>query len=483
MYSKTCGNPERTGEATKARNDRASHDTYTERLFFADCKKPSKALLEPPILCSVEVYIGRQPILDRGWNIAGYELLFRSSPANFCESTDDVSATSEVIVNAVLGVGLDQLLQGNPAFIKFNRTLLLGSWTTLLPSDKIVIEILETVRPDQEILSVCHKLRQQGYVLALHDCGEDERTEAFAPFVDILKLDFRRTSPADQERMVRRCKKLQIRIVAEKIETESEFRRASQLGYDYFQGFFFASPTVLQASRVPASQMSTLRLMAQVQREELDVSAVEELIRHDISFSHSLLTYLNSAVFHWADRIESIRQGLLLLGPGEIRKWVSMATLSSLAQNRPPVLVAQVLMRGRFCEVIASSAKLSLGDSDPFLAGMFSLLGAILQRPLDAILADLNIIGPIVRNALLGTGGDADPLSLVLRIVKSYEIADFHEVDAAARVIGLSPDVLSTCYFQSLGWVESVFSPDEQTWRGARLPTLTDFHRNRESGV
>ena len=396
----------------------------------------------------MEVYIGRQPILDRGWNVAGYELLFRSSPANFCELTDDLSATSEVIVNAVLGVGLDQLLKGNPAFIKFNRTLLLGNWTTLLPSDKIVIEILETVRPDQEILSICHQLRQQGYILALHDCGDDGRTEAFIPFVDILKLDFQRTSPADQERIVRRCRKLQIRIVAEKIETESEFRRASQLGYDYFQGFFFASPTVLRASRVPASQMSSLRLMTQIQQEGLDVSAVEELIRHDISFSHSLLTYLNSAVFHWADRIESVRQGLLLLGPGEIRKWVSMATLCSLAQNRPPVLVAQVLMRGRFCEVIASSAKLSLGDSDPFLVGMFSLLGAILQRPLDVILGDLNI-GPIARNALLGTAGDVDPLSLVLRIVKSYEIADFHEVDAAARVIGLSPGVLSACYFQS----------------------------------
>src|SRR5580700_9124796 len=130
----------------------------------------------------MEVYLGRQPILDRGWKVAGYELLFRSSQANFCDLSDDVMATSQVIVNAVLGVGLDRLLGGKPAFINFDRTLLLGDWTTLLPPEKSVIEILERVSPDQEVLAACQRLRQQGYALALDDCLDDDRTEAFAPF-------------------------------------------------------------------------------------------------------------------------------------------------------------------------------------------------------------------------------------------------------------------------------------------------------------
>jgi c-di-GMP-related signal transduction protein len=430
----------------------------------------------------VDVYLGRQPILDRGWNVAGYELLFRSNQANLCDSTDGASAIAQVFVNAVLGIGLDRLLGGKPAFINFDRTLLFGDWTTLLPPDKVVIEIPETVTPDQEILSACHKLQDQGYALALHNCLDDERAEAFVQFVDILKVDFQQTSPAIQEKIVLRHHKLKLRIVAENVETESAFRRASQLGYDYFQGFFFASPAVLQTARVPASQMNGLRLVKEMQRQEMDFDAIERLIRHDLSFSHSLLTYLNSSAFHWADRIESVRQGLLLLGSDEIRRWVWMATLSSLGQNRPPVLMAQVLMRGRFCEVIANSAQLSLGDSDPFLVGMFSLLDAILQRPLERILDELNI-GRNIRNALLGAAGEADPLSLVLRIVKSYEVADFQEVDAAARVVGLSAEALSSCYFQSLFWVEAVYSPDEQTWRAAHLPAPIDFHRNRDAGA
>jgi EAL and modified HD-GYP domain-containing signal transduction protein len=282
--------------------------------------------------------------------------------------------------------------------------------------------------------------------------------------------------------MVRRYQKLKLRIVAEKVETEAEFRRASQLGYDYFQGFFFASPAVLQTTRVPVSQMSGLRLLTQIQQKELDFRAIEELIRHDLSFSHSLLTYLNSATFHWAVRIESVHQGLLLLGSEEIRKWVSMASLSSLGQNRPPVLMARVLMRGRFCEEIVGSAKLSLGDSDPFLVGMFSLLDAILQRPLQKILDELNV-GRNIRNALLDNGDEGDPLSLALRIVKSYERAHFHEVETAGKVLNLSPDALSTCYLESLAWVEAVFSPDEQTWRAAQSSPPVDFHRRREARV
>jgi c-di-GMP-related signal transduction protein len=430
----------------------------------------------------VRVFLGRQPILDRDRNVAGYELLFRSSRANFCDTADDVMATSQVIVNAVLGVGLDRLLGGKPAFINFDRTLLLGDWTTLLPPEKSVVEILETVTPDQEVLAACRRLRQQGYALALDDCLDDERTAAFAPHVDILKVDFLQTSPADQEKLARCYRKLKIRMVAEKVETEADFQRALQLGYNYFQGYFFARPTVLQAARVPASQMSGLRLMKQIQREELDFPAIEELIRRDVSFSHSLLTYLNSAAFHWAARVESVRHGLSLLGSIEIRKWVWMACLSNLGESRPSALMAQVLMRGRFCEVISSSAKLSLGGSDPFLVGMFSLLDAILGRPLQGILDDLNISRNI-RNALLGTAGDADLLSLFLRIVKSYEVGDWRQVEAALQVIGMSPDDLLTCYMDSVSWVDTVYMPDRQRVRAGRLSVPVAFRRDWDVSV
>jgi c-di-GMP-related signal transduction protein len=409
----------------------------------------------------MEVYLGRQPILDSRCSIVGFELLFRASTANFCNAVDDVVATSQVIVNAVLGVGLDRLLGNKPAFINFDRTLLLGDWTTLLPPKRAVIEILETVPPDHQVLSACHELRQQGYSLALDDCLDDARTAAFAPFVNILKVDFLQTSHAEQETIACRYRKLNIKLLAEKIETESEFKRANKLGYDYFQGFFFARPTVLQAARIPASQIGCLRLVKQIQRKDLDFRSIEDLIRHDVAFSHSLLTYLNSAVFHWADRIASVRHGLLLLGSEEIRKWAWMASLSGLGRSRPAVLMAQVLMRGRFSEVIAQTSKLSMSGVDPFLLGMFSLLDAILQRPLAGILDDLNI-SENIRDALLGATPEGDPLSLLLTIVKSYESGDWQRVESVAQTVGLSADILSACYLDSLAWVDSALSLHEQ---------------------
>src|ERR1700679_2191894 len=294
----------------------------------------------------MEVYLGRQPIVDRRLNVVGYELLFRSSEANFCDVTDDVAATSQVIVNAVLGVGLDRLLGGKPAFINFDRTLLLGDWTTVLPPDKVVIEILETVPPDQDVLAACDRIRQQGYAVALDDCPDDRRTAAFAPFVDILKVDFQQTSPADQSNLIKSYKKLHLKMFAEKVETQAEFQRALQLGYDCFQGYFFAGPTVLQAALLPASQMSGLRLVKQIQREDLDLHAIHELIRHDASFSYSLLKYVNSAAFHWAARVDSTRHALALLGSDEIRKWVWMASLSRLGERRAPVLMDKLLHPG-----------------------------------------------------------------------------------------------------------------------------------------
>ena len=422
-------------------------------------------------------YLGRQPILDRGRNVVGYELLFRSGETSFCDSADAVTATSQVIMSAILGVGLDRLLGGKPAFVNFDRTLLLGDWTTLLPPGKSVVEIVGTVEPDEEVFFACRKLRLKGYALALDDCRDDARTAAFAPFVDILKVDFQQTSPDDQQAVVRYYRKLQLRMVAKKVETEPEFGRALHLGYEYFQGYFFDRPTLLRAARVPTSRISALRLVRQIQREDLDFVAIEELIRNEASFSNSFLAYVNSGAFQWRDRVESIGYGLVLLGADEIRKWVWIACLSSLGESRPKVLIAQALMRGHFCEEIARSSRLSLGISAPFLLGTFSLLDAILERPLDGILDDLDI-DENIQDALLGAvGGEENPLTILLRTVKSYETGDWSEVEAAARIFGLSADALNTCYLESLSWVDKVISPYGSKPR-LDLPSIIDFRRS-----
>ncbi len=419
----------------------------------------------------MEVYFGHQPILDRTWNTAGYELFFDS-----CKRTLNGPAAEPVdalpaVLNALLEVGIDRLYGSKKAFISADRKLLLQDWNSFLPPERAVIELIETIPADEEVLSACERLASQGYVLALHTAQDDERMAALAPFVRLIKVDAQTIPWGDQERIVHRHRNLNTGIIAEGIRTEAEFRMVSKLGYDYFQGYFFGSPAVLQASRVPGSQITSLSLLKEIQREDLDLRKIEELVRYDISLSHSLLGYLNSAAFHWASRIGSVRQGLALLGSDNVRRWVFLANLSILTQNRPPVLISQVLMRGRFAEAIATLANAPLSGCDPFLAGMFSLLDAILQRPLHLILRELKI-DPKVEDALLGTAGVRDPLSLILSIVKSYESGNWVTVDVAARAMGLAPDVLGTAYLQSLSWVEAFIAPEEHKWRSTHTSSV-----------
>lgn len=271
--------------------------------------------------------------------------------------------------------------------------------------------------------------------------------------------------------------RLNLRMLARNVRTDSQFHDASRLGYDFFQGPFFASPSVQRTSKVPASSLNGLRLLKLVQYPALDLDAIEDAIRHDIALSHSLLKYLNSAAFCWAGPIESVRRALLMLGTDQTRKWVSIAGLRALVQNRPPVLAAQVLTRGRFCEALIDQARTRVGDADPFMMGMFSLLDSIMETPLHKILDELKL-GDKIRRALLGIAEADDPLFLALKTVKAYERSDFHSVQDAVRRLGLSSDDLRKCYIDSLKWVE-LFASDQGTWPATRQADRRGFRRDK----
>lgn len=410
------------------------------------------------------VYFGHEPILDRKWNTAGYELLFDSCDCRLGSPAAEPAEALPLVLNAVMEAGIDRLYGSKKAFISTDRSLLLQDWNNLLPPERAVIELIETIPPDDEVLGACKNLASQGYVLALHAAQNDVRTAIMAPFAGLIKVDVQTICRDDQERIVGRYRKGNTGIIAEGIWTDEEFRAASKVGYDYFQGYFFGSPGVLKTPHVLGSQLTNLRLLKEIQTEDLDLRKLEELIRYDVSLSHSLLAYLNSAAFRWANRIGSVRQALALLGSNDVRRWVFLANLAILTQSRPPVLVSQVLMRGRFADAIATLSKAALGGCDPFLGGMFSLLDVILERPLEVILRELNIDRRI-EDALLGNADERDPLSLILNIVKSYEAGNWVMVDAAAKTMGLAPEALSAAYVESLTWVEAFVAPEEHKWR------------------
>src|SRR4051812_16283437 len=336
-------------------------------------------------------FVARQAIFDRKQNVYAYELLFRSSTTDEFDGSEASLATSQVIANTVFSIGLDNMLSGKRAFINFGRHLLLGDWTTMLPAASVVIEVLESVEPDSEVLDACRNLRAQGYLVALDDFVCHPRFDSLTSLTDLIKIDMRLTSRAEQLVLLARYHPLGIKMLAEKVETQEEYEWCRTAGYDYFQGYFFAKPVMVKARQVPGFKIHHLKLLEQLQQPTLDFLRLEKLISNDVSFSYRVIRYVNSGAFSHSNPVQSIRQALVILGERETRKWISLATLPTLAREKADEVVVHAMVRARFCEMLANAVRPPASAADASLVGMFSLLDAMIDRPLAQILTEMNL--------------------------------------------------------------------------------------------
>lgn len=401
-----------------------------------------------------EVLIGRQPILDRYLQLFGYELLFRSAAP--VQSFDGTAATSEVIATALLTIGLDELVGPHRAFINFNRELLLGDRATLLPPQRTVIEVLEDSEIDDSLIESCRNLRQLGYLIAIDDYVGDPRFDPLIPHTDLIKIDLRGVGIADRHRLVTRFRGQNVRLLAEKVETPEEFQICSALGFDYFQGYFFARPVTITRRDLPANKISALRVLREANRRELDLAQLESVLRQDPSLCYKLLRYVNSAAFGFSRTIDSIKSALVLIGDIRIRQWVSLAVMRSLGDNKPQELVAHILTRARFCESIALLSELASRSSEFFLMGMFSLFDALVDRPLVEILDELHVSND-VRASLLASDSDS-VFVRVYSLVRAYEHSDWDHVTSDCSKLGLTPQSVCSVYVESVRWASSIVS-------------------------
>ena len=404
----------------------------------------------------MDVFVARQPIFDRQQRVFGYELLFRSCLTNAYDGTEGTQATSQVITTSFFSLDMGKILGGKRAFINFNRDLLVGECVSVLPSEIAVVEVLESVEADEQVMAACKHLKERGYLLALDDFVCEERLAPLAEVADIIKVDFLATPEAERRRLVRRYSGRGIKLLAEKVETPEQFRQAHQMGYSYFQGYFFARPVIISGRDIPAFKLHYLQILKEINLPELDYQRLENMIKQEVSLSYKLLRYINSAAFGWRGPIESIRQALVLLGESESRKFVSLVALPFLAQDKPEELVVTAVIRARFCESIAPRVGLSRRKADLFFLGMFSLLGVIMDRPLEEVLAEVGL-APDVREALLEKSCGRNPLGWILELVRSYEAAEWDRLAQAARHLRLPAEVIPDLYLDSVHWADSVF--------------------------
>ena len=334
--------------------------------------------------------VARQAIFDRDGKVYGYELLFRrDKESKGFDGTEAAAATMHVLSNTVMSIGADKLLGGKKAFINFDRALLASNMHRTLGRELLMIEILETVEPTEELVDLCRSIRCEGYTLALDDFTGGAHFDALANVVDVIKVDIHLVSREQQLEIIGRYKPKGIIILAEKVETQEEYNWARSAGYGLFQGYFFARPVLVRSKQIPTNQASRLRLLREGQRAELSFERIEKLIGSDVSLTYRLLRYVNSAAFHRREETKSLRSALMALGETALRRWITIATLPALAATKPSELVTLSLVRARFCERLAELICETLPER-AFLIGIFSLLEALIDEPLETALAKMD---------------------------------------------------------------------------------------------
>jgi EAL and modified HD-GYP domain-containing signal transduction protein len=331
--------------------------------------------------------------------------------------------------------------------------MLLQDLYSSLPPGQTIIELTEDIEADDEVLEALLGVRAQGYRIALDDFRPGPRMDALVGLADLVKVEMD-TPKAQQEVILRDLHARGIRVLSEKVETDADFRWALRAGYDYFQGNFFACPVVMQGTQIPAIKIQCLRLIQEAHRAELDFTRLTALISQDVSLSYKLLRYANSARFGRQNKIHSIRRALVVLGEYGIRKWIAIAALPAIADDKPGELVTQSLVRGRFCELLGQASGQGVEDQ-AFLVGLFSMLDALLDRPLNDALEELGLALPL-DSVLRGQAPEESVLNQIYKLVRRYEVADWEGVEILAGQLGTPPEVVGAAYREALPWADEL---------------------------
>jgi c-di-GMP-related signal transduction protein len=392
-----------------------------------------------------ERFIARQPIFDDRLKIFGYELFFRSGPENLYRPNKD--AATQVIAESATVFDLRTLTGPARAFINVDDLALLRGAPRLLPADRVVVELLGSVTPRPEIIQACTDLSTDGYAIALDDFSPHRKWEPFLPLATFLKVDFQSTDHESRKAIADRFRSDGKLLIGERIETPSDLSEARSSGYQFFQGFFFCKPVMHGSRTIPANKLIHLQLLDAISQPELSYPQIESLLKQDPSLVYKLLRYLNSPILGLRIEVHGIREAISLLGEKEFRRWMSVVAVTAMSSDKAPELIRTALTRAYFCEEFSHIIGLALRSADLFLMGLLSVTDALLDRPIDQVLADL----PISSETRVALCGGQNRFRDVYDILLAYERADWRELACIAKTFPTVEEQVPVCYLAAAG--------------------------------
>ncbi|MDT7041401.1 EAL and HDOD domain-containing protein [Candidatus Nitronereus thalassa] len=387
-------------------------------------------------------FVGRQPIYGRSLDVFAYELLFRNNEVNRASFTDGDAATAQVMLNTFVEIGLDSIVDHHLAFINLTRDFVLGGYCMALPKDRVVLEVLENMGMDHELMEALRRLSTLGYRIALDDFVYHDSLKPLVELADIIKVDVLQLDKKTVSDHVEILREYPVKLLAEKVETYEEFEFCCDLGFDYFQGYFFCKPKVISAKPMPANRMAVLALLTKLQEPTLGLSQLERMIQKDLSLGAQVLRYINAAYFEMPKYIDSLDQAISMVGTNRLRTWASLLMLTRI-EDKPVELLVTGIVRARMCEQLALAHHVQEVDHY-FTVGLFSILDGLLDQPMNDIISILPLDTDI-RKALLKQEG---VLGRTLECVLAYERGDWDTV----LCHGVEVETVKAAYLESISW-------------------------------
>ncbi|MGZ4202412.1 MAG: EAL and HDOD domain-containing protein [Thermoleophilaceae bacterium] len=395
-----------------------------------------------------DVSVARQAIYDRDLGVFAYELLF-----------DSGAADASVVVNTFANMGLQDLVGGRSAAVIVSPSFLHDVGSLQLPAERLILELPHELHADEEAARAVHDLRIRGYTIALDDFVQSPSAEPMLQMADLVKFD---AQELGQQGLWREAGQLGgrdgLKLLAKGVESHEELDFCRNLGFDYYQGQFLCKPQAVTKHTVPTNRLAKLALLAELNSPDTDFDALERLISLDVGLSYRFLRYINSAFFSLPHKIGSIRQALVLLGIASVRKWSTLLAMSDFA-DKPHELIVTALVRGKMCELAAASRP-TREREEYFTVGMFSVIDALLDSPMDIVLASL----PLSDEIKVALSHHQGPKGVVLQAVLNYERARFDDLKALAPPGMTAQDI----YQWAISWAREASMELESSRRAAQ---------------
>ncbi len=403
-----------------------------------------------------EIFLGRQSILDRGQNLRAFELLFRSSRQNRADVGSAIAASATVINYALNDLGIESVLGNYRGFINLDAELLMSETIELLPRDKIVLEILETVEPTPEIVARCRQLRKSGYTLAMDDfVSYDEALVPLLEVTHIVKVDLQLLERNALAETVSRLRRFEVQLLAEKVDSAEQFKHCLELGFDLFQGYYFAKPEIITGKRLSSSEMVLMRLLGMLMTDA-DTGEIEKVFKQDPGLSVNMLRLVNSVATGAGGKVTSLASALIVLGRRQVQRWLQLLMFAQISPNRefPSPLLQLAATRGKFMELMAAGNKTF--EDNAFMTGIMSLMDALLGMPLAEIIGGLPIADE-VRGALLERRGKLGQMLMLAELLERDNAVAM--TAAIAAMPGYTQTQINSAQMQALTWANSIAQP------------------------